>query len=469
MLKDTRIGRLRELLINREMKAEELIADILDRVNTLETTLNAFITITPEQALADARAIDAQIARGDDIGPLAGIPYALKDNICTEEIRTTCASRMLENYVPPSSALVHSRLREAGAILIGKSNMDEFAMGTTGKSSYFGPTLNPWNLERIPGGSSGASAASVAARQVCLSIGSDAGGSLRVPASYCGVVGLKPTYGLVPTDGLVECAPSLEHLGPLTLDVTGCALALQVLTAGEDYTRDLGKDIRGLRIGIPAELLDGTDPEVRATFDKAVSLLTDLGAVVEETTLPHAPQASAAYFVISSAEAFSNLSNFDGVRFGHRAEAKHLQEMYRKTRYAGFGPDVRRRLIFGTLALSAGHYEEYYVRAQQVRTLVIRDFEEAFAQYDILVSPTAPTLPLPASAGEDNLEMRLQGKFAIPANLAGLPALSLPVGSAGELPVGMQLIGPSRSEGRLLQAAHALEQQTGFYRTAPKI
>lgn len=469
MLNDTRIGRLRELLIKREIKAEELIADVLERVNTLETTLNAFITITPEQALSDARTLDTRIARGDDVGPLAGIPYALKDNISTEGIRTTCASRMLDNYVPPFSAVVHSRLRDAGAILIGKSNMDEFAMGTTNKSSYYGPTPNPWDLERVPGGSSGASAASVAARQVCLSVASDAGGSLRLPASHCGVVGLKPTYGLIPTDGLIECAPSLEHLGPLTLDVTGCALALQVLTAGEDYTGYLGKGINGMKIGIPTELLIGAAPEVRAEFDKAVSILTDLGAVVEETTLPHSTKASAAYFIISTAEAFSNLANFDGVRFGHRAEAKHLQEMYRKTRYEGFGADVRRRLIFGTLALSAGHYEEYYVKAQQVRTLVLRDFEQAFTQYDILVSPTAPTLPPLSSAGEDNLEMRLQDNYTIPASLAGIPALSLPVAMAGGLPVGMQLIGPPRSEGRLLQAAHALEQQTGFYRNAPKI
>lgn len=469
MLNDARIGRLHELLISREITAEELITAVLDRVNTLETTLNAFITITPDQALADARAIDAQVARGDQIGPLAGIPIALKDNISTEGLRTTCASRMLEGYVPPFSALVYSRLRNAGAILIGKSNMDEFAMGTTGKSSYFGATPNPWDLERIPGGSSGACAASVSARQVCLGIGSDAGGSLRLPASYCGVVALKPTYGLVPTHGLAECAPSLEHLGPLTLDVTGCALAMQILTDGKDYSRYLGEDIRGLKIGIPVELLNGAEPEVRAEFDKAVRMLSDLGGVVEETTLPHSPQAPAGYFIISAAEAFSNLSNFDGVRFGYRTEAGNLQEMYRKTRCEGFGPDVRRRLVFGTLALSAGHYEEFYIRAQQVRTLVIQDFSQAFAKYDVLVCPTAPSIPPLASAGEDNLQMRIQENHTIPANLAGVPALSLPIGLVQGLPVGMQLIGPSLAEGALLQVAYALEQQIGFYRHAPKI
>ncbi|MDP3045588.1 MAG: Asp-tRNA(Asn)/Glu-tRNA(Gln) amidotransferase subunit GatA [Bacillota bacterium] len=469
MLNDARIGRLHELLESRQISAEELITAVLERISTLETTLNAFITITPEQALADAQAVDASIARGEAIGPLAGIPVALKDNICTEGVRTTCGSRMLEHYVPPFSAVAYERLRQAGAVLVGKSNMDEFATGTTNKNSFFGATANPWSPDHIPGGSSGASAASVAARQVCLSIGSDAGGSVRVPAAHCGVVGLKPTYGLIPTDGLAECAPSLEHLGPLTLDVTGCALALQVLTAGEDYTAYLGRDIRGLRIGIPQEYLEQADPQVRSLFDSAVQMLTGLGAEVEETSLPHTQSAPASYFTISAAEAFSNLSNFDGVRFGHRAEARHLHEMYRKTRTEGFGPDLRRRLIFGTLALSADHYEEYYLNAQKIRTLVCRDFDQAFSKFDLLLTPTVPTPPPAASLGQDELEMRLQGRYAMPANLAGIPALSLPIGFAGELPVGLQLLAPSLGEGTLLSAAYALEQLVGFYRHAPKI
>lgn len=470
MLSDFRIGRLRELLQKREIKAEELVAEVLDRVKTLEPVLNAFITITPEQALSDARAVDARLDRGEDAGPLAGIPYALKDNISTEGVRTTCASRMLDGYVPPFSAVVHTRLREAGAILIGKSNMDELAMGGTGKSSYYGPTPNPWNRKHVPGGSSSASAASVAARQVCLSVGSDTGGSLRVPAAHCGVVTLKPTYGLIPTEGTVAYAPSMDTLGPLTLDVAGTASALQVLTAGADYSADLGGGIKGLKIGIATELLNEAAPEVRGAFDKAVFRLIALGAVVEETTLPHSTLAPAAYFIISTAEASSALAHLDGVRFGHRAQAEHLQEMYRKSRYEGFGPDVRRRLIFGALALSAAHYEEYFLRAQQARTLIIEDFNRVFAQYDLLISPTTPFLPPRLSVDTtDDLETRLQDNFVIPANLAGLPALSLPVGSAGGLPVGMQFIGPPRTEGKLLQAAHALELETGFYRNAPKI
>lgn len=469
MLSDFRVGRLRELLLKREIKAEELVAEVLDRVKTQEPVLNAFITITPEQALSEARAVDERLDRGEEVGPLAGIPYALKDNISTEGVRTTCASRMLDEYIPPFSAVVHTRLKDGGAILIGKSNMDELAMGGTGMSSFYGPTPNPWHLKHVPGGSSSASAASVAARQVCLSVGSDTGGSLRVPGAHCGVVALKPTYGLIPTDGAVEFAPSLDHLGPLTLDVAGAALALQVLSGGEDYTGALGKDIKGLKIGIPTELLEGATPRVRAAFDAAAAGLTARGATVEETTLPHAPLAPAAYFIISAAEASSALAHLDGVRFGHRAPAEHLQEMYLKSRSEGFGPDVRRRLIFGTLALSAGHYEEYYVRAQQARTLVIEDFNRAFGDYDLLVSPTTPTPPPSMSVEADALEIRLQDNYVIPANLAGLPALSLPVGLVGGLPVGMQLIGPARAENKVLRVAHALEQEIGFYRNAPEI
>lgn len=483
MLNDARIGRLRELLMAREFSAEELTNAVLDRVDALQESLNTFITVTPDVALADARAVDQKITVGEDPGPLAGIPVALKDNICTAGVRTTCASRMLEFFVPTFSAVAYERLRRAGAVLIGKLNMDEFGLGTTNRNSHFGPTPNPWDDTRLAGGSSGAAAVAVVTRQVCLALGSDIGGSVRLPAAYCGVVGLKPTYGLVPTHGLVECAPSLEHLGPLTVDVTGCAAALSVLAgsdpadplttgaAGEDYTAHLGRDIRGLAVGVPREYLSpDMDPEVRALFEKSLARLVDLGARVEETSLPHTACAAAAYFVISSAEAFSNLSNFDGVRFGHRAEARHLHEMYRRTRREGFSTEIRRRQVFGTLVLSTDHFEEFFVKAQKVRTLVRQDFDAAFAKFDLLAAPTAPTPPPPwADAELDGLAARLQDAALLPANLAGLPALSLPMGFAARLPAGLHLVGPAFGEGVLLRAAHALEQDISFYRHIPPI
>lgn len=481
MPNDVRIGRLHELLRSGETTAEKIVAAVLDRVTSLEATLNAFIILTPERALAEARAVDQRIARGEEIDPLAGIPVALADNICTEALRTTCASRMLGNFIPPFSAVVSNRLRQAGSVLIGKTNLDEFGMGTAG-IPVFGPVPNPWDPTRLSGWPGWAPAAVVAARQTALSIASDAGGALRRSAAGCGMVGLKPTYGLVPTHGLIEFAPSLDHLGPLTLDVTGCALALQAIagadaqdgfstgTAGEDYTGYLGRGVRGRRIGVPREYLPPeTHPEVRKAFEKSLDLLADLGAEVEEASLPHIPYAPAAHLVLASAEAFSNLSNFDGVRFGHRAEARHLHEMYRRTRHEGFGPEVRRRIVFGTLVLSADYFEDYFVKAQKVRTLVRRDFEQAFKRYDLLA---APTVPVPATAASGNggpPEMRPEDLTLVPANLAGIPALSLPVGFAEGLPVGLQLMGPPFGEGVLFSAGYALEQQTGFYRTTPPI
>lgn len=483
MLNDARIGRLRELLMAREFSAEELTNAVLDRVGALHEPLNCFITVTADLALAAARAVDEKIAAGKDPGPLAGIPFAVKDNICTAGVRTTCASRMLELFVPPFSALAYERLRRAGAVPVGKLNLDEFGLGTTNRNSRFGPTPHPWDDSRLAGGSSGAAAVAVVTRQVCLALGSDAGGSVRLPAAYCGAVGLKPTYGLVPTHGLVECAPSLEHLGPLTVDVAGCAAALTALAgadpadplttgaAGGDYTAHLRQGVRGLAVGVPREYLAADmDPEVRALFERCLARLSDLGARVEETSLPHTPHAVAAYFVISSAEAFSNLSNFDGVRFGHRAEARHLHEMYRRTRREGFSADLRRRQLFGTLVLSAGHFEEFFVKAQKVRTLVRQDFDAAFAKYDVLAAPTAPAPPPPwADAELDGLEARLQDAALAPANLAGLPALSLPMGFARRLPAGLHLVGPAFGEGVLLRAAHALEEDIGFYRHVPPI
>lgn len=471
LLQDLRATSLLKQLKAREIKAEEITSAVLSRISEVNKQLNAYITVTGEVALTQAREVDKALARGEDLPPLAGVPMAIKDNICTAGVRTTCGSLMLENYTPDFNATVLERLNQAGAVMTGKTNLDEFGMGNTNATSHFGVTHNPLDQSRMPGGSSGGSAAAVAAGAATFALGTDTGGSIRQPAAYCGLVGLKPTYGLVSGYGVIDFAPSMDHLGPLTLDVGDCALVLQAIAGRDplhpmtqgsevpDYSAFLGRDIRGLKIGLPREYFG---PEISAGVKSqvmaAVGKLEALGAKVEETSIPYATFAPATYLVISSAEAFSNLSNFDGVRFGYRAEGQDLHNMYRRTRYEAFGPDLRQRLTFGALALGANHYEDYFVQAQKIRTLIKGAVEESLGRFDLLITPTTPD-PAPALEHHDSLVMRKQDMCLPLANLSGLPAITIPCGSVDNLPVGLQIMAAPYAEGLLLQAAYALEQQ----------
>ncbi|MEW5953582.1 MAG: Asp-tRNA(Asn)/Glu-tRNA(Gln) amidotransferase subunit GatA [Bacillota bacterium] len=471
LLQDLRATSLLKLLKAREITAEEITAAVLGKISEVDKQINAYITVTGEQALAQARQADRALARGGDIPPLAGVPMGIKDNICTAGVKTTCGSLMLAGYTPHYSATAVERLGQAGAVMAGKTNLDEFGLGNTNKTSYFGATRNPLDPARMPGGSSGGSAAAVAAGEASFALGTDAGGSIRQPASYCGVVGLKPTFGLVSGYGVIDFAPSLDTVGPLTLDVQDCALVLQAMAGRDplhpmtegavapDYSSFLGRDIRGLKIGLVREYF-GPEiaPGVKSRVLAAAEKLDQLGTIVEETSLPHAAYAAAAYLVISTAEAFSNLSNFDGVRFGHRTGGQDLHNMYRRTRFEAFGPDLRQKLIFGALVLGAGHYEEYFVQAQKIRTLIKRELKESLRRYDLLLTPATPD-PAPALANDDSLAMRNQDMCLLPANLAGLPAITLPCGSLDNLPVGLQFMAAPYAEGLLLQVACALEQQ----------
>jgi aspartyl-tRNA(Asn)/glutamyl-tRNA(Gln) amidotransferase subunit A len=484
-LHELTIHQARESLKRREITAVALTEALLARIAALDPRVKAFITVAADRALAEARAADQALAdaRG---GPLTGIPIAVKDLICTRGLRTTCASRILENFVPPYDAEVIRRLKAAGAIFLGKLNMDEFAMGSTTENSGFFPTHNPWDLTCIPGGSSGGSAAAVAAEMCLGALGSDTGGSIRQPAAHCGVVGLKPTYGRVSRYGLVAFASSLDQIGPLAKDVTDAALLLNAIAGHDpqdatsvpetvpDYTTFLKKGLRGVTVGIPREYqaAAGLDPEVAAAVEKAVAVLRDLGAECLEVSLPHAAYAVAAYYVIAPSEASSNLARYDGVKYGLRDKTKtDLIDMYRSTRSRGFGREVQRRIIIGTYCLSAGYYDAYYGKASQVRTLITADFQEAFQRCDVLISPVAPT---PAfKIGEkidDPLTLYLSDMFTLSANLAGIPGMSVPCGfSAAGLPIGLQLLGPHFSEGRLFRVAYNFEQATDFHRRRPPL
>ncbi|MGI9951766.1 Asp-tRNA(Asn)/Glu-tRNA(Gln) amidotransferase subunit GatA [Moorellaceae bacterium AZ2] len=472
-----------QLLARKEISAVELTRAVLDRIEAVEGQVKAFVTLTPEVALEQARAIDAARARGEELGPLAGIPMALKDNICTEGVRTTCSSKMLENWVPPYDAFVAKKLREAGAVLLGKLNMDEFAMGSSTENSRFFLTRNPWDLERVPGGSSGGPAAGVAAGEAFYSLGSDTGGSIRQPASFCGVVGLKPTYGRVSRSGLVAFASSLDQIGPITRDVTDCALVLQAIAGHDpadstsadlpvpDYLEALRPDIKGLKVGVPREYFaTGMEPEVATLVRRAIDRLADLGAICEEISLPHTEYALPAYYLVAPAEASSNLARYDGVAYGFRLPGKDIVDMYMKTRREGFGPEVKRRIMLGTYALSAGYYDAYYLKALKVRTLIRRDFEEAFQRYDVLATPTSPTVAF--RLGErvaDPLAMYLSDLFTIPVNMAGLPAISIPCGFSQGLPVGLQLIAKPFAEETLFRVAYTFEQATASLRRWPQL
>ena len=479
---DMTIHELHTALKGKQISSVEATTAMLERIASVEPQVGSFITVTPEAALAAAADADRQIAAGT-CTTLTGIPLALKDIFLTEGIRTTCGSRILDNFIPPYNATAWEKLRDRGAVLLGKLNQDEFAMGSSNESSAFGTCRNPWDTSCIPGGSSGGSAAAVAAREAIATLGTDTGGSIRQPASHCGCVGLKPTYGRVSRYGVIAYASSLDQVGPLTRDVTDCAIMLGAIaghdpkdstsvdTAVPDYCSTLSQGVKGLKIGLPKEyFISGLDPDVQKAMDSAIETYRRLGAEFVDVSLPNTDYAVATYYLIATAEASSNLARYEGVRFGHRSDtAEGLIDMMTKTRSEGFGAEVKRRIMIGTYALSSGYYDAYYVKAQKVRTLIMNDFIKAFADVDVMLTPVAPT---PAfKIGEkinDPLQMYLSDIFTIPVNLAGTCAMSLPAGfSASGLPIGLQLIGKPFGEEVILRAGHAFEQATEWHtRTA---
>ncbi len=479
------IHELHDKLIKGETTSEEITESVLGRIKAVDDKVKAYITITDEIARVQAREADKRIKAGEISSPLLGIPIAVKDNMCTEGIRTTCASKILNNFVPPYDATVVRNLKRAGYVLCGKPNMDEFAMGSSTENSGFFITKNPWDLERIPGGSSGGSAAAVAAGECIGSLGSDTGGSIRQPASCCGVVGLKPTYGRVSRYGLVAFASSLDQIGPITKDVTDVALLLNVISGHDamdstsaniptpDFTKALRKDVKGMTIGLPKEyFIEGMDYEVEKAVKDAVKTLEGLGAKVVEVSLPHTDYAVVTYYILATSEASSNLARYDGVKYGFRAAApKDLMDMYMKTREQGFGPEVKRRIMLGTYALSAGYYDAYYKKGQQVRTLIKRDFDEAFKTVDVIATPTAPTAAFKiGEKSSDPLQMYLSDIFTISVNLAGIPGISIPCGFTSEnMPIGLQLLGKHFDEESILHAAFAYEQSMGWHKRRPKL
>lgn len=477
------VSELHELLVHREVSSTELTKAYIDRIRSADSDLQAYLTVLEDKALVQAGEIDHKIAQGEDLGALVGIPMALKDNMCTEGVRTSCASKMLENFIPPYNATVTDRLRAAGTILLGKLNMDEFAMGSSTENSYYAKTRNPWDLECVPGGSSGGSAVSVAADEAAFALGSDTGGSIRQPAAFCGVIGMKPTYGAVSRFGLVAFASSLDQIGPLTKTVRDNALVMNAIAGYDsmdstsvpyekpDYTSFLINDIKGLKIGIPREYYgEGIDPDVAKGIQAGIQTLIDLGAEVGECSLPHTEYAIPSYYLIATAEASSNLARYDGVRYGYRAEAADVLGMFRTTRAAGFGPEVKRRIMLGTYALSSGYYDAYYLKAQKVRTLIKQDFDKAFEKFDVLLSPTAPTPAFKFGEKSANpLAMYLSDITTVPVNLAGIPAISIPAGFVKGLPIGMQLMGKAFDEGTLYRTAYTFEQNTNYHTLKPNL
>lgn len=474
---------LHDMLVKKEITAVELTEDVLARIDEVEGDVKAYLTITRDEALAQARAVDEKIAKGEKISFLEGIPGAIKDNICTNGIKTTCASKILEHFVPPYDATVMTKLKAQNPVILGKTNMDEFAMGGSTENSGYYPTRNPWNLDCVPGGSSGGSAASVAAGTSIWALGSDTGGSIRQPASFCGVVGLKPTYGRVSRYGLVAYASSLDQIGPLTRDVTDCANILNIIaghdemdsTSSEaevpDFTKALVEDVKGLKIGLPKEyFVDGMDPEVEKTVRAAIEKYKEMGAEIVDISLPHTKYAISAYYLIAPAEAATNLQRYDGVSYGERVESDDLVGMMTKTRTEKFGEEVKRRIVIGNYALSAGYYDAYYLKAMKVRTLVQQDYNEAFRKVDVIMAPTAPT---PAfKIGEmvsDPLQMYLQDACTVPLNLAGLPGISIPCGySESCMPIGLQIIGKALDEETILRAAYTYEQSQNYHNEMAK-
>ena len=476
---------LHEKLKAREITAVELTQSIYDRIDAVEEQTKGYITLTKEIALGQAETADAGFQRGDEMAPLAGIPTAIKDVICTKGILTTCGSRILGDFISPYDATVMTKLHQAGIVMVGKTNMDEFAMGSSTENSAYQTTRNPWDVETIPGGSSGGSAAVVAAGEAICSLGSDTGGSIRQPAALCGVVGMRPTYGRISRFGLVAFASSLDQIGPFSKDVTDCALMLNAICGHDpmdstsanlpvpDFTKSLINDVQGVKIGIPKEyFIAGMDEEVEASVRNAIEELQSCGAIVEEISLPHTDYAIAAYYIIAPAEASANLARYDGVRYGFRAEdAEELIDMYKQTRSQGFGDEVKRRIMLGTYALSSGYYDAYYLKAQKVRTLIKSDFDKAFEKVDVIVTPTAPT---PAfKIGErtaDPLQMYLSDVMNTPSSLAGLPGISIPCGfTKSGLPIGLQLLAPPFEEEKIMRVAYTFEQNSDHHRKQPNL
>ncbi len=478
---------IRDAVATGQLSATEVCQAFLDRAQHVNGALNAFRLIDTDGALAAANRVDAQRASGATLGPLAGVPIALKDNLCVRGMATTAASRILEGFVPPYTATAVERLTAAGAVILGKTNCDEFAMGSSTENSAYGPTANPWALDRTPGGSSGGSAAAVAAQCAPLALGSDTGGSIRQPGSFCGVVGLKPSYGRVSRYGLLAFASSLDQIGPFSRRVRDAALTLSAMAGGDradattssaavpDFTRALTGNVQGLRVGVPrAFVSDGVDAEVRAAFDASLQTLQREGAVIVDIELPHATAAIPVYYLICTAEASSNLARYDGVKYGYRTQlerADGLKAMYNRTRDEGFGTEVKRRIMLGTYVLSAGYYDAYYVKAQQVRTLLRRDFDAAFAHADVIAMPTSPIPPFQlGEKTEDPLQMYLADIFTVSANLTGLPGISVPCGfTRAKLPIGLQLMGRMFDEETLLRAADAYERATSWHSESPAL
>ncbi len=481
---DSSLKEIAAALRAKTVSAVELATESLARIEAGNATINAFITVDRDGALAAARAADARLAAGN-AGPLTGIPMAHKDVFCTEGVLTTCGSKMLSNFVSPYDAHVVTLLKAAGAVMVGKTNMDEFAMGSSNENSHFGPVRNPWNTDCVPGGSSGGSAAAVAARMVPIATGTDTGGSIRQPAALCGITGIKPTYGTVSRYGMIAYASSLDQGGAFARTAEDCALMLSAMTGhdprdstslerdAEDYTRDLAQPLAGLRIGLPTEFFaEGMSDDVRAAVEAALAEYRKLGAVTVDVSLPNARLAIPAYYVIAPAEASSNLSRFDGVRYGHRAaEYGDLNDMYCKSRAQGFGAEVKRRILMGTYVLSHGYYDAYYIKAQKLRRLIAQDFAAAFEQCDVIAGPTSPTVAFGiGEKSNDPVQMYLSDIYTIAVNLAGLPGLAHPAGfGAGGLPVGLQLIGNYFGEARLLGVAHQFQQSTDWHARKPAV
>ena len=468
----------------KEFSVSELVAASYARIGKVEEQVRAYLTLDEEGAQATARRLDDKLAAGEERGLLFGLPAGIKDNIVTEGLRTTCASQFLRNFDPVYDATVVKKLKAADTVTLGKLNMDEFAMGGSNENSSFYPARNPWNLDHVPGGSSGGSAAAVAAGEAYFTLGSDTGGSIRQPASYCGVVGLKPTYGRVSRFGLVAFASSLDQIGPLTKNVEDSAYVLQAISGYDamdstsanvevpDFLSALTGDVKGLRIAVPKEYIgEGVDASVKETVLAGLKVLEGLGATWEEVSLPHTEYAVASYYLLASSEASSNLARFDGVRYGVRAEnPDNLLDMYHRSRSEGFGSEVKRRIMLGTYALSSGYYDAYYLKAQKVRTLIKNDFDEVFKNYDVIIGPTAPTTAFKLGSQVDNpLTMYLNDILTIPVSLAGVPAISVPCGFADGLPVGMQIIGKAFDESTVLRVAHAFEQHTEYHKQRPQL
>lgn len=483
-LNELTIHELQEQIQSGKVLSTDIVSDVFKRIDAVEGEIRAYITLLKDYAFEEAKHADSRIRSGD-IKPLTGIPVALKDIVCTKGILTTCASRILHNFVPPYNATVVEKLKDAGAVFIGKTNMDEFAMGSSTETSFYGITRNPWALERIPGGSSGGSAAAVAADECIASIGSDTGGSIRQPAALCGVVGMKPTYGRVSRFGLIAFASSLDQIGPFTKDVEDCAIMMNAI-AGYDprestsvpidvpnYREFLSRGIDGWKVGIPKEyFIEGIDPEVMQAVENAIKVIEGLGAKFVEISLPHSEYCLAAYYIIAPAEASSNLARYDGIKYGFRApDCRDLMELYKKTRSAGFGAEVKRRIMIGTFALSSGYYDAYYNKASKVRALIKRDFEEAFKLCDVIITPTSPTAAFKiGERTEDPIQMYLSDIFTISANLAGIPGISVPCGfTEGGLPIGVQFMAGLFEEGKLIQIASAYEKSATFKKRRPNL